>query len=131
MKVSQKQNIILLWIDWYYFEMSNNLFNVWKNFLFFNLNYFSIPLLLKTFFSPWRRYKWSYGRGFDPQQYFETFISNSFSRIIGAICRVVLILTGIVAELFIFISGLFIFFGWLILPALSLIGLWFGFGLLF
>jgi len=85
MEISQKRNIIFLWIGWYYFEMSNNLLDAWKNFLLFNLNYFSIPLLLKTFFSPWRRYKWTYSRGFDIKQYFETFISNLISRILGAI----------------------------------------------
>ncbi len=130
MEVSQKRNIIFLWIIWYYFEMSNNLLDAWKNFLLFNLNYFSIPLLLKTFFSPWRRYKWTYSRGFDIKQYFETFISNLVSRILGAICRVVLILIGIVIEIFIFIFGSFVFLGWLILPVLLLIGLWFGFKLL-
>ncbi len=130
-KISQKRNIIFLWIGWYYFEMSNNLLEAWKNFLFFNLNYFSIPLLLKTFFSPWRRYKWNYSRGFDIKQYFETFISNLVSRILGAICRVVLILIGIVTEVFIFIFGSFVFLVWLILPALLLIGLWLGFKILF
>ena len=129
-KVSQKRNIIFLWIGWYYFEMSNNLLDAWKNFLVFNLNYFSIPLLLKTFFSPWRRYKWNYPRGFDIKQYFETFISNLVSRILGAICRVVLILIGIVTEIFVFLFGSVIFLIWLILPVLLLAGLWFGFNLL-
>ena len=129
-KVSQKRNIIFLWIGWHYFEMSNNLLDAWKNFLVFNLNYFSIPLLLNTFFSPGRRYKWNYPRGFDIKQYFETFISNLVSRILGAICRVVLILIGIVSEIFVFLFGSVIFLIWLILPVLLLAGLWFGFNLL-
>ena len=69
----------------------------WKNFLFFGLNYFSISLFLRTFFSHWKRYSWSYGRGFDIGRYFNVLVSNLISRILGAIARTILILIGILA----------------------------------
>lgn len=130
-EVVQKRSIIFLWFWWYFYEMSVNLLGAWRNFLLFNLNYFSIPLLLKTFLSPWRRYKWSYPRGFSPWGYFETFISNSISRILGAICRIVLIIAGILVQIFILILGAIIFLGWLTLPLFLFLGIVYGFRFLF
>jgi len=125
------QNIVLQFIKWYYFDQLKAILKAWKNFLRFNLNYFSISLLLKTLFSHWRRYQWSYGRGFDIKRYAEVFFSNLISRVIGAIIRFFLILIGVVAEIIIVLAGIIVFLGWLLLPVLLLAGLWFGFKLLF
>ncbi len=129
-EVTKKQNIVLQWLFWQFFEMPGNILKAWRNFLLFNLNYFSIPLLLKTFFSPWRRYQWAYGKGFDIKRYFEAFFSNLISRILGAMVRLVLILVGLLIEIFIIFGGMIIFFGWLALPFILIAGLIFGFKVL-
>jgi len=116
------KNIFFQYLCWQFLDMPRNLLKAWGNFLKFNLNYFSIPLLLKTFFSPWRRYSWSYGRGFDLGRFFEVFFSNLISRILGALMRVFLIIFGVIAEVFIFIIGIIIFLGWIILPFLLIGG---------
>ena len=121
------QNIILLKITWLYFDVPRSIIIAWRNFLLFNLEYFSIPLLLKTFFSPWRQYKYFYPRGLDIKKYFEVFSSNLISRILGAIMRSVLIIIGLAIEVFIILGGLLIFLGWLVLPFLAVFGLWYGF----
>ena len=95
----KKENIISMWFTWHFYEMPRFLFSVWKNYIFFVTNFFSVPLLLATFLSPWRRYAWKYPRGFDIGQYYQVFISNFFSRIIGAIARLVLIVIGILAQI--------------------------------
>jgi len=125
------QNIFLQYLGWQFWEMPKSILISWKNFLRFGLNYFSLPLLLKTFFSPWRQYKWSYGKGFDIGRYLEVFISNLISRTLGAVLRIFLIIIGILVEIFIIFAGMIIFFGWLILPALLIAGLIFGFKVLF
>ena len=84
--------------------------------MMFAINFFSVPLLLKTFFAPWRRYKWRYPKGFDVLEFFNTLISNTFSRILGAIVRVVLIIIGALFQFFVAITGLVIFIGWIIIP---------------
>ncbi len=120
------QVLIFKWLWWQFFEVPKNIFKAWKNFLRFGLNYFSIPLLLKTFFSPWRRYKVFYPRGFDPWAYFETFFSNLIFRTIGAILRSVLIIIGVFFEIFVFFAGLFMLFLWYILPFILLWGFYHG-----
>jgi len=124
------QNIFFQWIFWQFFEAPGNILKAWRNFLLFNLNYFSIPLLLKTFFSPWRRYKVSYGKGFDIGRYFEALFSNLIFRTLGAILRSFLIFIGLLVEFFIIFTGAILFFGWLILPVLLIAGLIFGFKIL-
>ena len=125
------QNILFQYLTWHYVDQVRAISRAWKNFLRFNLNYFSISLLLKTLFSHWRKYQWSYGRGFDIKRYAEVFFSNLISRVIGAIIRFFLILIGVVAEIIIVLAGIIVFLGWLLLPVLLLAGLWFGFKLLF
>ena len=124
---AKKQNIVIQYLIWQLFDVPKGLIGAWKNFLLFNLNYFSIVLLFKTLFSPWRKYKWSYGRGFDIGRYLETFFSNLVSRTLGAIIRSFLIFIGLMAEIFIVFAGLIVFIGWLIMPAFLIAGLIFGF----
>jgi len=124
-------NIFLLYFSWHFVEASKNILTAWKNFLRFGLNYFSIPLLFKTLFSPWRKYIWAYPRGFYPGKYLEIFISNLISKIIGFILRIFLIIFGILSEIFIIFAGIVIFLGWLILPALLIVGLVFGIKIIF
>lgn len=118
-------NIIISWFFWHFYEAPKFLLKVWKNFIQFSADFFSTPLLLKTLFSPWRRYNWGYPRGFDIKGYFETITSNVFSRLIGAICRVFLIIAGLVFQICVVLFGVIVFMVWLLLPMLSLMGLLF------
>lgn len=129
-EVAKKQNMFSQWVFWQFFEVPGNILKAWKNFLLFNLNYFSIPLLLKTFFSPWRRYKWSYGKGFDIKRYLEAFFSNLISRILGAVMRSFLIFIGFLVEIFIVFAGIIVLLGWLALPILLIFGIYHGFRIL-
>jgi hypothetical protein len=121
-------NILVAWLLWHFYEAPRFLLKVWGNFLRFSANFFSTPLLLKTFFSPWRRYHWSYPRSIDVKEYANVFISNTFSRVLGAICRIVLIIFGIVFQVFVAVAGAIIFVGWIILPLILLALLLFSFG---
>ncbi len=122
MEPSEKDNIVSSWILWQFYEMPKFLLLVWHNYLTFALNLFSLPLLLKTFFSPWRRYRWRYPKAFDLGEFFNTLISNAFSRILGAIMRIFLIVAGISFQIFVVISGLLIFISWIALPFIIIAG---------
>jgi len=123
-------NILILWFFWHFYEMPLFLLQVWKNFIVFSINFFSTPLLLKTLISPWRRYKWSFPRGFDIMGYLETISSNFFSRFLGMICRIVLIIIGSIFQVFVLISGAVVLLIWLVLPLLVLAGLLFVFAII-
>lgn len=117
------QNIFSLYLSWHFLEVPKNILTAWKNFLRFGFNYFSIPLLLRTLFSPWHKYSWTYPRGLYIGKRLEIFFSNLILRILGAILRVFLITFGILAEIFIVFVGVIIFLGWLISPILLIAGL--------
>jgi hypothetical protein len=123
-------SIFLQILAWQFFEVPKAILKGWKNFLYFNLNYFSVPVLLKTFFSHWRKYRYPYGRIFEVWKNIETFVFNMMSRIIGAILRTVFIIFGVVTEVLIILGGAVVFFSWLLSPALLLAGLLLGFWLL-
>jgi len=103
----------------------------WGNILWFNFNYFSVPLLLQTFFAPWRKISWDYEKGFDIGVYLFTFSSNLISRILGAIVRSFLIATGLAVQLVLLFLGGLLFLFWLVLPAMIAAAFIYGIFLLF
>ena len=121
MSESQKKDIITQWVMWHFYEVPKFLFSTWENFLTFALYYFSIPLLLATLVSPWKKYNWSYPKFFDIGGYVSTFISNIFSRVIGAICRLALILFGILSVIGVILLGGLIILTWFLLPLIFLL----------
>ncbi|MFH1181158.1 MAG: hypothetical protein V1705_01980 [bacterium] len=125
------QNIIFQYVVWQFADAPKAILAGWKNFLKFGLYYFSAPLLLKTLFSPWRRFQWGYPKGLSMGKGIEAFFSNLISRILGLILRTFLVLFWAVFEIFIIFAGLAILASWLILPFLLLAGLLIGFKILF
>ncbi len=123
-EVSPKKNLLALWIIWHYGEMTNRLFQIWKNFLRFNLEYFSVPLLISTLFCHWRNYREFYPREINLKKYFLIFSSNIISRIVGAIARFIVIIIGSVAEIIIFATGAAVLAIWLVLPFLAIFSIW-------
>jgi hypothetical protein len=127
MEADSKQNIFSTWFFWHFYEMPKFLFQVWSNYFMFATNLFSVPLLLKTFFSPWRRNKWAYPKGLDIANFFNTLISNTFSRALGALMRIILIIAGIFLQAFVAIAGLLVIIFWLFLPFIVVFGFLFVF----
>jgi len=125
-----KENIVGIWISWYFVEMPKEILQAWKNFLRFNFDFFSIPLLLKTLFSYWKRYYWVRGRGFNFSEFFNVLFSNLTSRILGAMVRFALIIIGIFCEILVFFFGLIIFLGWFFLPIVLVSGIFLGLSLI-
>ena len=122
-------NILTAWFLWHFYEVPRFLLGVWKNYIQFSIDFFSTSLLLRTLFSPWRRYIWGYPKGFDIPKILEALLSNIVSRILGAICRISLIILGAIFQIFVLIAGLVVFVTWLALPIITIIALIFCFGL--
>lgn len=111
----KKQNIF----SWYYEQGVHELLEIIKNYVSFFWRFFSIVLLVRTLLAPWHRdvtvRNW---RGFHPLKSLEILASNLFSRLVGAIIRVGVILFGLgVFCAILFLAALVLFF-WIALPVL-------------
>lgn len=86
-------------------------------------DYFSIDLLLKTLFSPFRQISADTLRGGTLGDKLRAAFDKLFSRLIGAAVRVILILTGCLWLLLNIIIDIGILLLWPLLPVLPLIGI--------
>ena len=108
---------IMEFLSWYYSKGVEYYINSWLSSLRGVSHYFSIPLLLKTLFSPWKRLiVVDKSPGFNFQKKFEAFTFNMISRGIGAIVRFTLLWVGMVFILFSFLGGAVGLVFWLVLP---------------
>lgn len=112
---------IVFW-RWYYGEAIKDVLTGWKNYIIFSLNYFSIPLLLRTILNPWKRDITRKPRGFDVKKVFEYISFNLISRGIGFLVRFFTIIVGIIFFLLVLVFGFVFFIVWLILP-FAIVGL--------
>ena len=126
-----EKNILYKWIVWRFIEIPMEIINGWRSIVKFYSYYFSIPLLLKTLFSPWRQNIWSYEGKFELTKYLETLTSNIASRFIGFIMRLGLIIIGLLAEFLASCLGIIILALWLIAPYILIVGLIFGILIIF
>jgi hypothetical protein len=86
------------------------------NYMWFFWHFFSIPLLLKTFFYPWKRLDEEKKKGFGISKTFERFTVNTLMRIVGMLIRTVTIALGLLTLVSAFIAGLVGFMLWTVLP---------------
>lgn len=122
-------NIFWEEVKWHYLYAPRKILGAWRNFIWFNFNYFSLLTLVKTYLSPWRRYYSPYGKVFEFWKNFEALIFNAMSRILGAVVRTFLIFFGLLSGLAIIVGGAIIFIGWLVLPIILIIVFLFGLNL--
>ncbi len=123
MKVIIIQNLIIDWIYWHFFGATKNLLRIWGNFLKFSLNFFSVSLLIKTAFQPWKRISQSYMGLADFFENFQIFVLNSFSRLFGFLMRLIFLMVGLSVTFLIFILGFLLILIWILLPAIIFFGL--------
>ena len=124
-QISEKRGIFSLWFLWHYLIALREIYLGWKDIFLFVLNYFSISFLLKTIFSPWRRYRFSFRGGFDIGKVAEVVVFNVFSRALGMAVRTAVILMGIITAILVIIFGVFIILMWVLLPVAVIFGLFF------
>jgi len=106
---------------WHYIKGTTQVIKAWFNFTQFGLHFFSVPLLLKTFFHPWKRVHQSKKTpGFSPINWLNRLAFNLISRTIGAMVRFTLIFWGLIFSLALFCIGAFLIPIWQILSPLTL-----------
>ncbi len=104
---------------WHYSKAFVSLFRVWSNFVWFLYHFFSIPVLFRTLFSPWKKiHEEKQHAGFNLQDFLSVLIINTIMRIIGFFFRVVLIFIGALCIFTIFLALIVSLVVWLFAPVL-------------
>jgi len=105
------------YLTWQYGEGVREYMRAWQNIHWFFWRVFSVSLLLRTFFTPFRRTSESYGRRFDPAAMAQTFLVNIVTRLVGALVRSVLLAVAFLFQVVAFAAGSFLFLWFLLAPA--------------
>ena len=109
--------VLYYYIVWHYTIAWPDMFRVIGNYLWFVSNFFSLELLSRTLFSPWRRLAISGGKGKE-DSFFGALVVNTLMRLVGFGIRAVTIVAGAVTLLVaVFISCLAAL-AWVVFPAL-------------
>jgi hypothetical protein len=88
--------------------------------VWFLWNFFSIKVLLKTFFTPFERLRENYSGGLDMESLAASILVTTLMRIVGMCFRAVIIALGLVSLVFFSLAGLLGIFIWLTLPFIIL-----------
>ncbi|OGZ35481.1 MAG: hypothetical protein A3A94_00880 [Candidatus Portnoybacteria bacterium RIFCSPLOWO2_01_FULL_43_11] len=114
--------LIIQYFLWHYLAAPKEILKIWRNFLIFFWHFFSIGLLFRTFFSPWRRLVLvKRAVGFDIKEFADRIFANLLARFFGALLRSAVILFGLLVESAVLVLGPLFLLIWIFLP-LFLIG---------
>lgn len=114
------------YFSWHYTKAYSHIYGIWKNFLRFTCDFFSIGLLFKTLFSKWERLGEEYRKGEGIEATAETAFINFIMRIVGIIVRLPVIILGMIAFVLVFSAGILFFVVWTLLPFIVVLFLIFG-----
>ena len=112
---------------WHYTRAFGEIFHVWLNFIWFVIHFFSLPQMVGSWFSPWKRMVEGRGRKWNLEDLAAFVIVGLISRIIGAILRTLVIIVGIICLFITIVGGVGVFVFWVGAPFI-IIGL-LGFGI--
>ncbi|MBU2592664.1 MAG: AAA family ATPase [Patescibacteria group bacterium] len=109
---------------WHYTKGLNFFLNRWLFVLTWVNHYFSIGLLIKSLFAPWKRLIIEESDSPGLKGFFDRFTFNLISRAIGAVVRLAVVLAASLILVLTVIAGFLLFLIWLIFPPLGLRPFW-------
>ena len=114
---------LVAYIRWHFGDAFRELYEFWRNLMWFGYHFFSIPLLLKTLVRPLYRIHETArpGTGLNVELFFENLTVNVIARIVGFFLRLFLIAVGLLYQLAMLIIGPILFLIWFLLPVLPII----------
>lgn len=107
------------YINWHYTKAWSDILRIIANYLWFVGNFFSIELLAKTLFSPWKRLNISGGRNQEDSFFVALFI-NTLMRFIGFGVRMLTIIIGMIALIITAAISCVAVIVWFVFPAIFL-----------
>ncbi len=103
---------------WHYSRAILNIILIWKDFIWFLWNYFSIKQLLRTFFVPWKRLREESAGISELFNLFTSVVVTFLMRIIGVIIRSIVIITGLIFILLALAGGVLFLVFWITMPVI-------------
>lgn len=119
-------SIIHHYLLWHYSRAFGEIKHVAKSLIWFVINFFSLPQLLRSLVAPYRRITEGRGKTFDLEDLAGFLLINLISRIIGLILRLTIIMIGVLALLLLFSLIILTFIMWTIAPLFLLVCLLLG-----
>ncbi|MEK7575131.1 MAG: hypothetical protein AAB511_02785 [Patescibacteria group bacterium] len=119
--------VLSFYILWHYTKAWQDLFRIISNYLWFVSNYFSIGLLWRTLFDPWRRMSIVGGKG-SKDSFVGAILINTFMRAVGFLIRTVTILGGLFVLLIAVSLSCILILAWAFLPVIVFILFFAGLG---
>jgi len=117
---------------WHYGRAISDLTRIYRNLIAFTFNFFSVSILVNSYFAPWRRMGEDYpGHSVDPFDYFSTFLVNIIMRLVGIFMRTIVIVLGMAVTLLAILSYPIVLLFWIILPFVVIVIFFIGFSLFF
>ncbi|HEY4479332.1 MAG TPA: hypothetical protein VI981_03180 [Candidatus Paceibacterota bacterium] len=107
---------------WHYVLAWKSIWAIWKNIAWFLTHFFSLRLLTRTFFTPWKRMQEERKRGFSAADFFSSILVNTILRLVGMAARAAVLLVGLVALIVHAVIGIVVFAAWLFVPFVLLAG---------
>jgi hypothetical protein len=113
-------NLIKDYFIWHYSSAIKEVFHIWKNFLWFVIHLFSIPQLIKTWASPWKRVHEERTRAWNLEDFVGSLFIGLLSRLVGFLIRTIFILVGSLFFIITIILGFLLILTWFVLPVLPI-----------
>ena len=109
------------YVLWHYGQAIADIVEVWRNFFWFGYHFFSMPLLLKTLFSPFRRLREKGGNLLHLEILFENILANIIGRIVGFLLRSFVFALGVFYMILASAAFVIALILWIMLPFLIMI----------
>ncbi len=106
------------YLGWHYSSALVAWWRIYGNLLWFLSHFFSVALLFRTLFSPWRRLAENYPRRLAPTAIAETLVVNLLMRLVGLVIRVIFLSVALVVLATAFFLGWIVLIVWLLAPFL-------------
>ena len=109
-------SIVHHYLLWHYSRAFLEIFHVWLNLLWFEVHFFSIPQLMTSWFSPWKRIVEVRRKRWNFEDLAGVIIIGLLSRIIGFILRTTVIALGLICLFITVIGGFIVYIFWVAAP---------------
>jgi hypothetical protein len=111
---------------WHYTVAFREILHVWKNFFWFTFHFFSISLLFRSLFAPWKRMTETRSGTFNLEDLAGVLIINLLSRLIGFLLRSLVIIIGLCVLSILLIGLICLYCFWVTAPLILIGCLYYG-----